>query len=49
MGGGAELATAADFRVMSELGGRMQFVQVKMGVSTGTATASHADHGQAPR
>lgn len=48
MGGGAELATAADFRVMSELGGRMQFVQVKMGVSTGTATTSHAHHDQAP-
>ena len=34
MGGGAELSTACDFRVMSS-GARLGFVQIKMGVTTG--------------
>lgn len=34
MGGGAELTTACDFRVMSSQA-RMQFVQLRMGTSTG--------------
>jgi hypothetical protein len=34
MGGGAELATSTDFRVMSTKG-KIQFVQSRMGVSCG--------------
>ncbi len=34
LGGGAELATAADFRIMVP-GAKVQFVQARMGVSAG--------------
>jgi enoyl-CoA hydratase/carnithine racemase len=36
IGGGAELATASDYRLMTP-SSRIQFVQAKMGVSTGKA------------
>lgn len=40
LGGGAELSTAADFRVMAPGSTKVQFVQARMGVSCGWGGAS---------